>query len=227
MREVKKSKRLLQIAQLIRPGASVADVGTDHAYLPIYLVKNGISKEVIAADIVDGPLKMAEINIGKYGFENSIKIIKSDGLKNLPRDEVQDIVIAGMGGELIFDILKKGAWTDRDKSFILQPMTMEAYLRKMLWGEGYEIEGEYPVEEGRHIYTIMKVRYTGLIRDEDDYRCAVGMIEKKMGDGERYLIREKKRAEDKKTRATHIGDEQMLAYWSTAMKKIEKLLEDR
>lgn len=225
MRNAEKSKRMMQIAQLVRPGAFVADVGTDHAYLPIYLIAAGIAREAIAADVAKGPLDRAASHIKKNGLQDQIRVICSDGLQNLPRSAVEDIIIAGMGGELIFDILQKGGWTDKDKRFILQPMTGEAYLRKMLWKTGYEIDGEYAVAEGRHVYTVMQVRYTGATRDVDDYACAVGKIEKKLGDGERYLLREKKRAADKQLNAVHTGDEAMRHYWHMAQEKIEKLLE--
>lgn len=226
MREVEKSKRLSQIAAFVRRGSFVADVGTDHAYLPIYLVQKGIVQGAVAADVVQGPLRQAEKNIARYKLEDKIQVVCSDGLQSLDRDKIDDVVIAGMGGELIASILQKGNWTDRDKNFILQPMTMEPYLRGQLWETGYEIVQEQAVAQGRHVYTVMQVVYSGVIRQSDPYECAVGLIEKKLGDGERYLLREKKRAEDRCVGAGHSGDEQMMCYWEQVQEKIQKLLEE-
>ncbi|WMJ22600.1 class I SAM-dependent methyltransferase [Paludicola sp. MB14-C6] len=170
-------KRLLAIANLIRKGSYVCDVGTDHAYLPCYLVKEGITKQCVACDINEMPLQSAKEHIQSYGFEAQIETILSDGLKNVPSAKAQDIVIAGMGGELIAKILQGVSYTkEKDKRFLLQPMTFVPYLRKYLCENGYEILSEMPVIDKNKTYTILCVAYTGVVKEPSALFLLVGKI---------------------------------------------------
>lgn len=159
-------KRLLTIANLIRKNKVVCDIGTDHAYLPCYLINKGICPFVYACDINEKPLLSAKTNVTANGLNDKIRLVLSNGLEKLNPDDIDDIVIAGMGGELIFEILTGVSWTTqsqskRDKMYILQPMTNVEFLRKNLYTQGFEILSETPVIDNKHFYTIMQVMYTG------------------------------------------------------------------
>ncbi len=155
------NNRLKACALMVRKGARVVDIGTDHAYLPIWLVQNNIVKSAIAADINEGPLNIARQNIAKYSLSDKIETRLSNGLEKINKDEVDDIVIAGMGGELISNILSKASWLkDSSKNLILQPMTTSKELRIFLKNENYKIYKEETVTSEKRVYTIINARYT-------------------------------------------------------------------
>mgnify|MGYP000340951270 CR=1 FL=1 len=101
------SKRLRAVAELVSPGYRVADIGTDHAYVPIWLVKEGKAPYALAMDVNEGPLQRADEHIREYGLENQIRTRRSDGLKELNPYEADSMIAAGMGGALIIQILEK------------------------------------------------------------------------------------------------------------------------
>ena len=101
------SKRLMLCAGLVAGGKTVCDFGTDHALLPVYLVENGVCERAHACDIADGPLKSAQKSVEASPCADRIRIIKSDGLDNVSPEGISDVVIAGMGGELIIDIVAR------------------------------------------------------------------------------------------------------------------------
>lgn len=148
--------RLLAIAQSVPLGARLADVGTDHGYIPIYLCMQGKIKEALAMDLRQGPLSRAEENICRYGLEDQIKTRLSDGLQALAPGEADTAVIAGMGGLLIAEILEAAKFSL--DCYILQPMTATAELRQYLAENGYKIFHEVLAKEEEKIYTIMSVR---------------------------------------------------------------------
>ena len=146
--------RLYEIAGMVKNGARIADVGCDHGYIPIYLAENKIIKSAIAADVNDGPLLSAEENINKHNLSHIIKTRKSDGVQNIDANEYDTLIIAGMGGMLISEIL---SYAPRGKTLILQPMTAIEYLCKYLSDNGYKIVSQKLVREEKHIYNILKV----------------------------------------------------------------------
>lgn len=151
--------RLKKIAELIPHGAILADVGTDHAYLPVYCFQNNIIKSAIAMDINPLPLKRAESHLKKYGFLSKCETRLSDGLKELNKDEADTIVIAGMGGILIKNILKESPHvTDNDTTLLLQPMTAPTELRQFIFSVGMYIANEYVVREENKFYNIFEVK---------------------------------------------------------------------
>lgn len=153
------SPRLEKIASLIPNGSSLADVGTDHAYIPVYCVEKEIIKSALAMDVNEGPLCRARSSIEKYGFEDKIKTRLSDGLLNLSPLEADVIVIAGMGGLLIREIIDKGKNVIDDNTLlILQPMIAPVELRTYLYTSGFYIEDEYVVREENKFYNIFKVK---------------------------------------------------------------------
>jgi len=155
----KLTPRLKLIASLVPNGSTVADIGTDHAYIPIYLVNSGVCENAIASDKSIGPLKIAEENIKLYGCENLIEVCQSDGLGDYSIGEADTVIIAGMGGLLIAEILESGK--DVAKSFsrlILQPMTAGTELREYLIANGYIISDEKVAREKDKFYYCIVAR---------------------------------------------------------------------
>ncbi len=155
--------RLTMVASLVRPGKPLADIGTDHAFVPVFLILNDIIPSAYACDIKVGPLDNAKKTIDEYDLNDKVTPILSDGLTKVPHD-VNDFVIAGMGGELIAKILSDSPWVKEEGNhFVLQPQTHAESLRQFLWSEGYEILKEDVVKDKRHLYLAMEVVYTGKV----------------------------------------------------------------
>lgn len=146
------SERLTKVASMVTAGNRLADVGTDHGYVPIYLYERQIVFHGIAMDIGKGPLERARLHIEKSGFENVIETRLSDGLTALKPGEAESIVIAGMGGPLMIRILSAcPEVTASAKELVLQPQSEVADVRAWLYGQGYEIVEEHMVfEEGKY-----------------------------------------------------------------------------
>ena len=145
---------------MINRGKNAADIGTDHARLPVYLIKNQICKHVTASDLNDGPLEFAEKNIRISGLGN-ITLLKSDGFSEYSKELLEmtdEYIIAGIGGELIVKILDSAPEIKNIKNhFVLQPMTKIELLREYLKENGYRIEVEEQVKDKKHVYTVMSV----------------------------------------------------------------------
>lgn len=158
---MKLSKRLQTIADFVKKGAVVADIGTDHAHIPIYLIKNNIISKAYACDINKGPLEKAKENINYYGVKN-IELRLSNGLEKLKTGEADTLIIAGMGGELIIDILDRGqGFFDKKNTFILSPHTKIEEVRNYLLRKGLKIlKEDMCIDEGK-FYTVMEAVYTG------------------------------------------------------------------
>lgn len=160
---LKISKRLRCAAAFARQGDVIADVGTDHAYLPIYLYKQGIIRSAIATDINAGPIERARKNIIAYSCEEAIVTRISDGLLAAEEYSPDTVFILGMGGELIVRIISDAEWLKEKKArLVLQPMTHRELLREYLFKNGFSITDEALVEDGK-IYQIIVAEYTGEI----------------------------------------------------------------
>ncbi len=157
------SKRLVCCSEMVG-GLVVADIGTDHAQLPIHLVSSGRCDRAYACDIAEGPLSFARKNIDKAGLEDKIITVLSDGLTGLSDDSISDIVIAGMGGEMIRDILSDGGDKAKSANLILQPNTRAWELIDWLSGNGFEIIRQKAVRDGKFIYPVINAKYTGNAR---------------------------------------------------------------
>lgn len=163
---VRLDRRLKTILGMVRVQGRIADVGTDHALLPCRLFQLGAT-DIIATDIADGPLQRAAESVRLYGAEGCVRLMKCDGLDDVPvRD---DVIIAGMGGEMTADIIARCKFLNPDLHFILQPMTRDFVLRKRLYELGCEIEREETAVAARKVYTVMLCRYTG-VKQETDLR---------------------------------------------------------
>ena len=153
------SKRLLCCASMVQPGSRVADIGTDHGYLGIYLLQSGAARHVIACDLRKDPLENARRNAKLFGVDGEMELRLSDGLEKILPDEVDTVVMAGMGGDLIQKILSQCPWRKREGlQFILQPQSAGNVLRRWLCEDGFEIRREEPVQDGHFLYTVMDIR---------------------------------------------------------------------
>ncbi|MDQ5983245.1 MAG: tRNA (adenine(22)-N(1))-methyltransferase [Eubacteriales bacterium SKADARSKE-1] len=169
--------RLSVCASMIRAGANIVDVGTDHAYLPIYLAKNKLINHAIASDLRPRPLLNAKKNIEKYHLSDIIETRLSDGLNEINKDKADDIIIAGMGGEVISSIIAGAFWLkDSSKHLILQPMTKDETLRNFLKSENYLIEKEIAVISSNKVYSVMLVKFTKESFSVDNLYSYIGKL---------------------------------------------------
>ena len=153
--------RLLSAVPYLTRGGSVADVGTDHAYLPIYLVQEGIVSHALACDINEGPILSARKNIAEAGLLDRIDTLQTDGLHGVEAYSPDNIMIFGMGGELIARILSEAPWIKRESvGLILQPMSRVSVLREWLLKNGFAIVGETVTFEDKYYQTVC-ARYCG------------------------------------------------------------------
>jgi len=192
MRPIRLDERLSTIASLVPQGARVADIGCDHGCLICSLVESGRAVGGVACDLREGPLSQARHEIGRRNLENRIDCRIGDGLSCVGQDEADVIVLAGMGGELIAEILGQCAWDNLgDKLFLLQPMTRPSHLRRWLCRNGWEIESETACIAARHPYTVMRVRRTGrcLVLGEYDLYAFIGALSKTPSPAARVYIR--------------------------------------
>ena len=183
--------RLGLCAAMVRPGCRLADIGTDHGYLPVWLAKTGAIRSAVAADVREGPLQSARQNIERYSVEEQVTARLSDGLDLVSAQEADDIVIAGMGGELIARLVDRAAWLrDPQKHLILQPMSSAEDLRAFLLEKGFGVFREDAVQEDGHVYSVMLVWYD----PEQAARCGKdpsflqrGLVNGSTQEGKAYL----------------------------------------
>ena len=204
VRNVHLDRRLKTVAELVRLDKRIADIGTDHALVPCWLFRQG-AKEIYASDIAEGPLSRAKVTAEQFGI-TEIRLLLSDGLNNIP--PVDDVIVAGMGGEMIADIVSRCSFLNEDMHFILQPMTKDNVLRRELYKNGFEIAEEKTASVSKKVYTVMLCTYTGIKKDIDDAFAFIGKnrdgpyLEKvldklgKMGKGEPKYLELKKQLED-------------------------------
>lgn len=150
------SKRLLAVAGFVTPGSRTADIGTDHAFVPIYLIEHDIVPCALAMDIGKGPLLAAEEHVKEHGLEKYIKIRQSDGVLALKDDEADSVIIAGMGGALVIKILSEGRENLKNiRELILQPQSEVDKVRHFLYESGYHITKEAMIFEDGKYYPMM------------------------------------------------------------------------
>ncbi len=149
--------RLQQVATFVPLGSRFADIGTDHAFLPVYLLQTQKICSAIAADIRTGPLNRAKSTGVRYDIGSQLEYRLCDGLVGIHPHEVDTIAIAGMGGETIIHILSQSPWS-LGKTLILQPMSTQPELRQYLWEQGVSILQEQTICEGDALYTILLVQ---------------------------------------------------------------------
>jgi tRNA (adenine22-N1)-methyltransferase len=178
---MKLKARLSAIAAMVPAGSVVADIGTDHGYVPVFLIESGKVWRAVASDVRIGPIEKARDVIDKHGLEDRIETRLGDGLDVLRSGEVDVVVLAGMGGMLIKDLLEAGeAVLEGIKRLVLQPMNAQEVVREWLSSNGYEITDEVLALERDRIYQIIAA-VPGIKPIEDPFYFEIGkkLIEKK------------------------------------------------
>lgn len=187
MNSKKLSQRLRLCADFVTEGCRVADIGTDHAALPVFLVQSGRCGGAVASDLRKGPLSSSGKNIEAAGLSEKISTRLSNGFDEIAEEEFDEAVIAGMGGLLICDILRRTPYRS-SKPFILQPMSDPEEVRRWLYLHGFEITREEAACEGKRVYVVMRAEYTGQTRILSDFEALVGTLAANPGkEGKEYF----------------------------------------
>ena len=153
------SSRLELIASFASQGRGVADIGTDHGYLAVYLLREGICPFVTAADLREQPLQKARENAVRFGVSENMQFFLSDGLQSIPPGAADTIIMAGMGGDLMVRILEAAPWVcDARYTLILQPQSAGQALRQYLAEHGFAIEREALAKDGHFFYTVLRAK---------------------------------------------------------------------
>ena len=221
------NKRLIVAANMLRQEESVADIGTDHAFLPIYLIKNGIAKKVIASDIAKGPLSVARDNINKYQMSDKIELRLANGLEGIKPMECNQITILGMGGETIADIMKAAPWIkNKEVTLILQPMSHDDRLREYLINNMFSIIEEKAVESQKRLYTVMKVGYSGeKIKVGAEYKYVGELLNNTEKDSQNFIKRRLNNMKNCREEIKNIErKKELYLELDSAIEKIEKAL---
>jgi tRNA (adenine22-N1)-methyltransferase len=185
---MKLSGRLGAIAELIPKCGILSDIGTDHAYIPIFAVENKLCERALAADLRKGPLEMAEANIRKHGLESRIELRLGNGLEPIRPEECDVIVMAGMGGLLIRDILSSEPdKTNHASLLLLQANNAVDALRKWLYENGYDILEEKLISDAGKLYSLIKSKWTGVPVAKDEFDIYIG---EKIFEGNEALLGE-------------------------------------
>lgn len=174
---IKLTPRLEAVASLVNQCVAFADIGTDHAYLASYIVEHSKAQRALASDINPNPLKNAEATIDEEGLNKKIELRLSDGFNNIKPFEAQEFAVAGMGGIMIAEMIDNTPWLkDNEKHLVLQPITHFEDVRRAVIKNGFEVEKELTVCEGRRVYLVLSVRYKGDITEKPPYWYYVGNL---------------------------------------------------
>lgn len=174
--------RLKLIADKVTECEVVADIGTDHAYIPIYLIQQGVCKKAIASDVKIGPVKVANKNINIYKMQDKIETRLGSGLETIAENEADTVIIAGMGGTLLTELLAVNPQkVSKTSALVLQPMNDLNVVRKWLFDNKFDIYDEELIDEGPKIYCVISAKYDGKDRQYQEFQLHVGdkLINKK------------------------------------------------
>lgn len=218
------SDRLSAAASLVKGGGIVADIGTDHGYLPVYLIQSGRIERAIAADIGKMPLENARKAVVQYGLADKIELRLSDGLSSFRENEIDEIVFAGMGGTLIAEKLKETSWIKKEKyHFVFQPQSRAEDLREFLFANGFEIGDEIAVHEGNRFYIAFDAYYTGKIREFTAADCFLGKLPK-TEDAKVHIKKQVDRLQKRYDATKEIGKEEVELF--ETIQKLKDFLND-
>lgn len=169
--------RLKAIADRLYTGRRLADIGSDHAYLPICAVSHGICPSAVATDVRKGPVASAREHIEKAGLSDRIEVRLGDGLTVVDRSEAESVVIAGMGGELIAELLANAPFAfDGDQQWLFQPMSHPEALRRFLLTHGFSLVEDTVIPAGRRLYSLIQARYTAAPPVTDTAQYWIGAV---------------------------------------------------
>ncbi len=207
---VRLSERLLTVVNMVSPGLKVADVGCDHAHLAIYLVENDISPFVYATDINKGPLESAAKGVEAAGFSDRIKLVHCSGLTGIHKGDAESVVIAGMGGPLMADIISGSKEVCQNaKELILEPQSDPGLLRHFLEEEGYRIISEEMICEENKYYPVIKcIRGKMKLGKEVYYRYGKILLKERNPLLKEHLIRQRRVFKDILNRLSQAGETQ-------------------
>ncbi len=169
--------RLKLIADKVPVCSVVADIGTDHAYIPVYLIQQKKCQHAIASDVKPGPVKVANRNISKYKLNDKIETRMGSGLETLKANEADTVIIAGMGGTLLAELLDAHPEkVSGNTILVLQPMNDLHVVRKWLYDNRFEIYDEELTAEGNKIYCVLSARYSGKNKEYTEFQLHVGEL---------------------------------------------------
>ncbi|CCX37217.1 pF04816 family protein [Clostridium sp. CAG:1013] len=216
--------RLALCASLVREGKALCDVGTDHGYLPIWLLKTGKIPRALACDINPGPLDAARRDGAKYEAGEALSFRLSDGLREVSPEEAEDVVIAGMGGELILRIVGETTWLrDKEKQLILQPMSSVPELRLGLRELGFTVLQEEAVEEGTKVYSAFSVRYDGAGEETSPLYPYLGKLRPGAPHVDAYARKVLRELTSQRKGALHTGDDIRAAQLDGLIREVEEM----
>ena len=232
MKEKNISPRLLSAADFVRQDAILADIGTDHAYLPLFLLGEGRISRAFSSDINEGPLASARANAEAAGLSDRIEFALADGADALSGRGITDYTICGMGGELIADIIARAPEMHTPEvRLILQPMTRRGELAKYLYSHGFSVECEaYSRDAGKYYVTLL-VSFTGECREISDFEAEFGVSTTPCRNSEAKIgyLRAKRQVYEKrargieKSRAGGVDYSAHLAYIDKMIEEAERL----
>ena len=177
MERIKLGNRLSCIASMLEGRDALIDIGSDHAYLPAFCLQNSICGTAVVTDINEGPLENAKKTIEAAGVEDRVRLVLSDGFDNVDPVPSAEIVIAGMGGILISEILSRAGWIrSEDIHLVLQPMTHAFDVRSFLSENGFAVDREAACVEGGKPYCVISAHYCGVSSPADDVFCYFGKL---------------------------------------------------
>ncbi len=160
-------ERMLMAARMVRNGNAVADIGTDHAYLPAYLILRGISPKALACDVRKGPLENAKKTVETYSIEDKVTLRLSDGFDEIEPFEADDFIMCGMGGTLMEELVSRTYWLkDKRKRLIVQPQSHAEDIRRFFIENGFEILFEDACIDSGKLYCAMAAEYTGKFQEK-------------------------------------------------------------
>ncbi len=165
-------------------------MGTDHAYLIEHLITLGKCQKGIACDINEKPLESARTTLSRAGISDKVQLILSDGLDNVPSDNITDVIMAGMGGELICNIISRAKWLENGANLILQPMTKAYVLRKWLAQNGFSVTAEMAANDGAFSYAVISCKYSGKCWTPDEFYAQTGALDFSDIEARKYLRRQ-------------------------------------
>ncbi len=223
------SRRLQMVLRSVPRNSAVADIGTDHAFLPIALISYGIASRVIACDVAEGPLAVAERNVKKSGVKG-IELRLSDGLQRVQPHEVDVVTIAGMGGDLIARILTAAEWVKNPKKrLILQAMTSADSLRDYLFSEGFDIIEESAVTDSGRVYSVITAEFSGKVKvPKESERLIGGLVNDPSADATQYIEIQLKRIEKCARSIKNVSRKaQEYIAAETAAAELREILKDR